>query len=114
MKDKLFRYYESCDEGGSPMIICSEYDVVKRTPKGFQIEVHKTKPKFVLDSGVKRFAHSDKAGAKVAFIQRKKSHLYHLKNNVEFIERVLELEGELMSSNQDIVSQPHPITNPFI
>jgi hypothetical protein len=87
--------------------------VLKVTPKGFQIDAHRIKPRFVLDSGLKRFAHADKLEAKKAFIKRKKYHLRHLKNKVAFIELVLELEDDFMSSSDPIVSKPWDINNPF-
>jgi len=93
MINYLYRYYDSCEEDGGVTVILHKYHVIKETPKGFQIDaMNGVKSQFVLNSGVKRFAHADLNEAREAFVERKKAQLRHLNRMTTHVTNVLTME----------------------
>ena len=85
------------DEGGSIRIIIDQYHVIKKTPMGKWIRIpYPKKKRFVLDSGLKRFAHETKEGALKSLSARKRVQLSWL----SYYTRVAELTIDLVKNGK--------------
>ena len=88
------------DEGGSIRIIIEQHNVLKKTPRGKWVSMpYPKKKRFVLDDGVKRFAHETKEGALHALGKRKQIQISWLKYYMRVAETTIRLvkDGHLDS-----------------
>ncbi len=81
---KLYRY-----ESTPPYLYLYEYEVVKKTPKGFWIDAGY--PKFVLENATKRFAHTNIEDAYISYVKRKLRRKFYLERDLAICEQQLKL-----------------------
>lgn len=102
-KDNEYPYpvlYRYADGGGpKPYVWLEEYSIIRETPKGYWLQVHKPKLKFVLKSGFKRFAHPTLEQAKFAFIKRKQRQRRHLIEQLHHVTYILGMEDCFSGTN---------------
>lgn len=93
---QLYRYQDS--GGDKPYVGLMSYSIASETPKGYWIQVHKPKLRFVLKSGFKRFAHDTIDEAKKSFIKRKIKQLEHLVNQTNHVNLILAMDDPFIST----------------
>ncbi len=82
--------YDNPYPGHTMKLLHCEYPVVRHTPKGIWIDMHGDE-RFVLLSGVKRFAHPTAEEAIQGLIGRKAAHVRHCQARLALAEEALEL-----------------------
>lgn len=89
--------YASWDTGGrmTGYVTFDTFPVRRRTPKGVWITDHIYRDRFVLLSGVKRYAYPTKEEALESFRRRKQRELLLLKNRIERVSFQLERADDL-------------------
>lgn len=74
-----------------------EYEVLRRTPKGVWLKRFMDKPRFVLNEGRKKFAHSTTEEALDAFIHRKNYYINLLNIRRENAEKAVLLAQQALN-----------------
>lgn len=93
------KYSWGTDEFDNPLpgcdirVILREYDIIKKTPKGFWInyckDTGKNKFRFVLSNARKKFAHETIEAAAESFVARKERQIKILKAQLECAKKEL-------------------------
>lgn len=96
---KLYRYVRGGSQFGN--IYLEEYPIVKETPKGYRITVHRHGDRLVLKEGRKRFAHETPELALQSFIYRSEKCLKLQQGSADLTKKYLSTAKKLKENGLD-------------